>query len=276
MEYDEVEDYAIDLVRLRLILIFLVNPNQIESEIQRLQPTGAGDFDDLELNTTVNPALASTYYKGPHGEMVSALTRLNRMLKFTPIIPYLFCNRLMNEDDLAKASFLDLIRWIKPAFTRFLPRPSFIGEPDSIPSGNMSQQCALSNAEHNRAYNRLELIKLRCVKKICQSLVEHTDIQFEGFTVGTGRDSIPSRGAEKIPESLQGSEISVHERLARVGTRLLQFESDRSLLMGDVESIPLEREKFLQWKRLDCEAREIQQELESISELPGVDGRGFH
>ena len=140
VECDDLEDCVVDLVRLRFILIFLVNRNQIELEIQKLEPIPPSDLD-ADLETTVNPSLAATYYKNQHGEMVSALTRLNRMLRLTPVMPYVFCNLLQKDKNanMERTSFVDLIKWVKPAFTKFLPRPSSIEDTNCMPSGTLSQ-----------------------------------------------------------------------------------------------------------------------------------------
>lgn len=131
----------------------------------------------------------------------------------------------------------------------------------------------LINAEHDRAYRRLDLMKLRSVKKIGQSLVKRTISQFEGFAIRSRRDSI-TRCREEIQKP-QENGLSAKEELGRIGARLLQFFSDQSLLMEDIESIPLDRDKYRKWEHLNSEKKEIEHELMRISELPGVDGRPF-
>lgn len=170
---------------------------------------------------------------------------------------------------------MDLIKWIKPALTKFLPRPSFIEDTNCMPSGNLSQKYILTLLEHDRAYRRLDVMKLRNLKKICDSLVIHTNSQFEYRTTGVEHSSpvpVVSEREERKQEYRQNAGLSIEMRLSHAGNRFLKIASEQSALMEDVESIPFNTDKFKQWNRLSSQMEQLQQEFIEIQELPGVEG----
>ena len=120
------------------------------------------------------------------------------------------------------------------------------------------------------------MIKLRSVKKICDSLAKHTNSQLEyGTTRVEHASPLVSEREERKQDYGRNAGLSIEMILGRAGTRLLEIASEQSALMEDVESIPLNRDKFKQWKRLNSEMEELQRELLEISELPGVEGRSI-
>jgi hypothetical protein len=122
----------------------------------------------------------------------------------------------------------------------------------------------------------LALMKLRGVHNICRSvLVKRTDSKLKELTVETGRPLISFQEARELPNLAQDTGISIDERLSHLRTRLLQFNSERSLIMEDMGSIPFDRDKFLRWNQLVCDAKEIWKEIYIIHELSSGDGRCF-